>query len=121
MLGAFKDEHVSLDCDGIDGKHNEEVERRTVHFSAGQTVTEAYAIRLASYLEPDLAARTAAGMDAAGHSWHLRRLHQPRLVHGGADEGGEERVRAEGPRFELGVELDADEPGMVGHLHDLRQ
>src|SRR5690606_8036448 len=48
-------------------------------------------------------------------------LHQPRLLHGGADEGGEERVRLEGPRFQLWMELHADEPGMVGDLDDLRQ
>jgi hypothetical protein len=49
------------------------------------------------------------------------RLHQPRLLHGGVDEGGEERVRLEGPRLQLWVELHADEPGMVRDLDDLRQ
>src|SRR2546430_8513397 len=37
-----------------------------------------------------------------------------------ADEPGEQRVRPRGPRLELGVELAADEPGVVGgvdHLH----
>src|SRR3989449_4436582 len=33
-----------------------------------------------------------------------------------ADEAGEQRVRPRGPRLELGVELAADEPGVVGEL-----
>src|SRR5476651_1258514 len=48
-------------------------------------------------------------------------LHQPRLVERGTDERGEERVRLEWLRFELGVELHADEPGMAGKLDDLGQ
>src|SRR5712692_1505058 len=43
---------------------------------------------------------------------------QPALV-GGADKRRKERVRRERLRFELGVELAADEPGMVGRLDDL--
>ena len=39
-------------------------------------------------------------------------LNQPALAHGGFDEGGKERVRIERLRFQLGMELHADEPGM---------
>ena len=34
---------------------------------------------------------------------------------------GEQRVRLERARFQLGMELHADEPGMVGAFDDLRQ
>src|SRR6266536_941206 len=39
--------------------------------------------------------------------------HQPALLHRRLDEGGKQRVRRKWPRFELGVELHADEPGVV--------
>src|SRR5262245_66593011 len=48
-------------------------------------------------------------------------LHQPALLHRSPDERGEQRMRLERPRFELGVELHADEPGMVLVLDHLRQ
>ena len=48
-------------------------------------------------------------------------LHEARLVERGADERGEERVRLEWTRFELGMELHADEPGVIGKLDDFRQ
>ena len=57
----------------------------------------------------------------AGNNRMRQFLHQTALLHRGADEGGKERVRLEGPRFQLRVELHADEPGMVGDLDDLRQ
>src|SRR5215475_15400391 len=50
------------------------------------------------------------GMDAT--------LHQPALLDCCADEGGEQRVRLESPRFQLGMELHADEPGMIIVLND---
>ena len=37
------------------------------------------------------------------------------------DEAGEQRVRLERAALQLGMELDADEPGMVGPLDDLGQ
>src|SRR6185436_14119853 len=40
-------------------------------------------------------------------------LHQPAPVDRRADEGGKKRVRLERPRLELGMELHADEPGMI--------
>src|SRR5258708_31361103 len=49
------------------------------------------------------------------------RSHQAGLVKCGANEGGKERVRLERFRFELGMELHADEPGMAGELDDLGQ
>src|ERR1700721_2597501 len=52
----------------------------------------------------DLAMRASLG---PGRS----RLHQPAPLHRRADERGEQRVRLERARLELGVELDADEPG----------
>src|SRR5207302_10125074 len=48
-------------------------------------------------------------------------LHQPALHHRGLDEGRKQRVRLKGPRLQLGVELHADEPGMVFVFDDLRQ
>src|SRR5579875_127482 len=50
-----------------------------------------------------------------------RELNQPALLYRRLDERGEQRMRIEGLGFELGVELDADEPGMVGELDDLGQ
>jgi hypothetical protein len=47
------------------------------------------------------------------------RTHRSRNA--GGDEAGEQRVRLERARFQLGVELHADEPGMVGDFDDLRQ
>src|SRR5204862_5743248 len=38
-----------------------------------------------------------------------------------ADKAGEQRMRAHRPRLELGMELTADEPGMVGQLDHLDQ
>jgi hypothetical protein len=40
---------------------------------------------------------------------------------GGADEALEERMAVERPRLELGVELAADEPRVIGELDDLDQ
>ena len=48
-------------------------------------------------------------------------LYQPALLHRRLDEGGEQRMRRERPRFQLGMELHADEPGMVVVFDDLRQ
>src|SRR5215207_6231180 len=39
----------------------------------------------------------------------------------GPDEPSEERVRARGARFQLGVELAPDEPRVVAQLHDLNE
>src|SRR6185437_6954727 len=50
-----------------------------------------------------------------------RASDQASLIERGADERGEERVRLEGLRFQLGVELHADEPGVTGDLDDLGQ
>src|SRR5262249_16501702 len=47
--------------------------------------------------------------------------HQPALLHGGLDEGGEQRVRSEWAGLQLGMALHADEPGMVGIFDNLRQ
>src|SRR5438445_304519 len=43
------------------------------------------------------------------------RSHQARLVERGTNEGGEERVRLEGLRFELGMELHAEADAEIGH------
>src|SRR5205085_1905385 len=51
----------------------------------------------------------------------VSRSDEPRLLLGGRDEALEERVRIEGARFELGVELHADEPGMVAVFDRLGQ
>src|SRR5438874_2050469 len=48
-------------------------------------------------------------------------LDQPRLLHGRFDEAREQRMRLERPALELGMELDADEPRMVGPLDDFGQ
>src|SRR5437763_4774060 len=52
------------------------------------------------------------------YSW---RLHQPALLDGRLDEGGEQRVRLERAGFQLRVELHPDEPRMILVLDDLRQ
>src|ERR1700754_738463 len=41
------------------------------------------------------------------------------VLDGSADEGGEERMRLERLRFELGMELAAEEPWMVRSFDDL--
>src|SRR5438045_1328271 len=41
------------------------------------------------------------------------------LLPGGADERAEQRVRLQGLRFELGMELAAEVPGMIRNLADL--
>src|SRR6202165_4003565 len=43
------------------------------------------------------------------------------VIQRGAHEPGEQRGRAHGPRFELGGELAADEPGMIRELDHLDQ
>jgi hypothetical protein len=48
-------------------------------------------------------------------------LNQPLHLLRGAHEVREKRVRGEGFAFQLGVELDADEPGVVFDLDDLWQ
>src|SRR5690606_3165968 len=47
--------------------------------------------------------------------------HQARLPHRGGDEAGEQRMRLERAALELGVELHADEPRVIGTLDDLRE
>src|ERR1700749_2178179 len=51
----------------------------------------------------------------------LTRLHQPALHDSRLDEGRKQRMRLKGPRLQLGMELHADEPGMVLVFDDLRQ
>ena len=48
-------------------------------------------------------------------------LNQPALLHGSRDEALEERMRLEGAAFQLRVELDADEPGVVRVFHGFGQ
>src|ERR1044071_2040431 len=48
-------------------------------------------------------------------------LYQARLRYRGADKRYEQRVRLEQARFQLRMELHANEPRMVGNFHDLRQ
>src|SRR5207245_9974727 len=47
------------------------------------------------------------------YSQSVERLHQPALFDSRLDEGGKERVRLERARFQLRMELHADEPRMV--------
>src|SRR5690606_18475066 len=74
-----------------------------------------------------LDARVKPGRDIQVTVRHRRhrsapgRLNQPALLERGADEGRKERVRFEGFRLQLRMELDSDEPGMLGQLDDLRQ
>src|SRR5467141_414730 len=42
-------------------------------------------------------------------------------IHGCADESGKQRMAVEGRGSKFGVELAADEPGMVRQFHHLRQ
>src|ERR1700716_412054 len=65
-----------------------------------------------------------AGMtiySTSGEPRSVPKLNKPRLVDCGFDEGCEQRVRLERLRLQLGMELHADEPGVVGKLDDLRQ
>src|SRR5262245_26810753 len=48
-------------------------------------------------------------------------LDQPRLLQRGLDEPGEQGMRLERPTLQLRVELDPDEPRVVGPLDDLGQ
>ena len=48
-----------------------------------------------------------------------RILNQPALLDRRADEACKQRVRLERARFQFGMILDADEPGMVRALDDL--
>ena len=43
------------------------------------------------------------------------------MVQCGADEPRKQRMRAHGPRLQLGMELDREEPRVVGQLDDLDQ
>src|SRR5919199_2846539 len=49
----------------------------------------------------------------------IRSSHQPALLDGRRDEGGEERVRLEGARLQLRAELHAHEPAVAFELPDL--
>src|SRR6185295_10367303 len=51
----------------------------------------------------------------------LASLDEPALLEGRFNEAGEQRMRFERAALELGMELDADEPRMVGALDDLGQ
>src|SRR5512147_659463 len=48
-------------------------------------------------------------------------LHQPGLCHRRADERDEQRMRLEQARLQLRMELNPNEPRMLGDFHDLRQ
>ena len=47
--------------------------------------------------------------------------NQPRLHHRRLNERREQRMRLERPRFQFGMELHPDEPGMILVFDDLRQ
>src|SRR5687768_11837092 len=49
----------------------------------------------------------------------LRRLGAALLAHRGSDQPREQRMRARRTRLQLGMELTADEPWMIGELDDL--
>ena len=57
---------------------------------------------------------------AAGYLSYVQTLHQTALVDGSPDKAREQRVRLERARLQFGMELYADEPGMVGVLDRLR-
>ena len=48
-------------------------------------------------------------------------LYQPALHHRGLNERGEQRMRLERARFQFGMELHPDEPGMILIFDDFRQ
>ena len=55
-------------------------------------------------------------------AWLTRGSHQPALLHRGLDEASvNSGCGSKGLRLQLGMELHADEPGMVGDLDDLGQ
>src|SRR3569832_1311315 len=51
----------------------------------------------------------------------IRKSHQTALPHRSSNERREQWMRIERTRFQFGVELHSDEPGMIWDLHDLRQ
>ena len=120
MLGALEDRYLSRNCHRIAWKHDIEIERCAVHLAAGHTVADADAIRLPAALRTS-PCRKRSRLYGLYLPCAMGTLNEPRLVDRGADEGGEQWMRLERSRFELRVELDADEPRMVRSLDDLRQ
>src|SRR6266849_4617494 len=72
----------------------------------------------AIHVFPSRETRRGCPPTGAGMTWSL---HQPALLHRRLDKRGEQRVRRERPRFQLGVELHADKPGMVGVFDNFRE
>src|SRR5436190_8679214 len=72
----------------------------------------------------DHALPTSRGQPSGGKTsarkW-FGRLYQPALLDRRLDERREQRMRREWTRFQLGVELHGDEPGMLFVFNDLRQ
>jgi hypothetical protein len=63
---------------------------------------------------------------AQPHRWRrphrlVAALHQPALHHRRLNEGCKQGMRLKGPRLQFGMELHADEPGMILIFDDLRQ
>src|SRR5262249_31696686 len=121
MLGACEDRYISRDRHRVARKDHVEIEWGAMHLPACQAMPHTDAVRVAACLKPHLAASAPAFLDRVCHLGWWAKLAQPRLIDRGADEGGEQRVRLEWPRFELWVELHADEPGMIWPLDNLRQ
>src|SRR6516164_1959713 len=60
-------------------------------------------------------------VNARGEKGNGGSSNQTALIDRGSDERGKQRMRLERPRFELGMKLNADEPGMILILDHLGQ
>src|SRR3954447_25172377 len=69
---------------------------------------------------PIIASACFAGARGDGRG-RPEKLDQPALRHRGLDKRREQGMRFERARFQLGMELDPNEPGMVLVFDDLRQ
>src|SRR5690348_9495591 len=68
-----------------------------------------------------LAQRTPNGPATALFPWLMMKSDEPALLQRRFHETREQGMRLDRAALELGMELDADEPGMVRSFHDLRQ
>src|SRR5690242_4943248 len=94
----------------------------TRRFKSSDSTTQGPAIRNGASVAPKCAAMRL-GLESRQDRGADVRRRPVGLVPGRrrADEAREERVRTGGPRLELGMELAAHKPGMLGELDHLDQ
>src|SRR5437764_1057816 len=89
----------------------------TTAFGAGWIVAS---VRIAAEHALPTSRGQPSGGKTSARKW-FGRLYQPALLDRRLDERREQRMRREWTRFQLGVELHGDEPGMLFVFNDLRQ